>query len=353
MNGGQEQVTLLRLSTHNVHGAFSSSDFSLSDQFAIHDSSLTTIDAGVPTAGGIGVWIFSHRFSFQGNSMDAGGGGEHVLRLPKLAKAVVSNNTLSSPAPTKQFIKLHQANPYGSQATWDGTYTEQVVIADNLFAAATVPIAWVVTISPQNSSTDERLRNIIVERNWFKPNLGSTLAIEIAAADVTVRNNVADMTTGATLGTYSSHALVGVGTRGIEPPPTNVSIYNNSVYNADAAEFSMVMVNSGVGPGIGVKNNIAYAPNSIQNGASYGVPTVLTDLQGAPNVIASNNSSDSQVKNISPLFAASPPALVTDWTPQAGSYALGSGTNVPVWSDFFGIRRPQNGAVDMGAVERP
>ena len=352
INGGKEQVTLLRLNTHNVHSAFASSDFSLSDQFTIQDSSLTTIDSGIPTAGGIGIWVFSQRFAFQGNAMDNGGGGEHVLRLPKLTKAIISNNTLSSPAPTKAFIKLHQANPYANQALWDGSYTEQVIIADNLFAAAVVPISWAVTISPQNASDDERLRNIIVERNWFKPNLGLTLAIEIAASYVTVRNNVADMTTGAAISDYSAHTLVGVGTRGIEPPPSNVWVYNNSVYNADAAEFSMVMINSGVGPNIDVRNNAAYAPNSTNNGPnSNNIPTVLTDLQGAPNVTFSNNTSDSQVKTASSLFTTSPPVTAADWIPAAGSYAINGGTAVPVWSDFFRTSRPQNGLFDIGAVE--
>jgi hypothetical protein len=352
MNGGKEQVTLLRLNTHNVNSAFSTSDFTLSDQFSIQDSSLTTVDSGVATAGGIGVWIFSHHFSFQGNSMDSGGGGEHVLRFPKLVKAVVSNNTLSSPAPTKQFIKLHQANPYGSAAQWDGTYSEQVVIAGNLFTSAAHPTAWAVTIGPQNAQYDEHLRDVIFERNWFKPNLGLTVAVLVSASNVTVRNNVADMTTGALPANYSSHALVNVGTRGIEPPPTNVWIYNNSEYNADTTEFSMVMVNSGVGPIIDVRNNAAYAPNSTSNGAnSNNTPTVLTDSQGAPNVTFSNNSSDAQVKTASSLFATSPPVTAADWKPAAGSYAINSGTAVPVWSDFYRTSRPRNGAMDMGAIE--
>jgi hypothetical protein len=158
------------------------------------------------------------------------------------------------------------------------------------------------------------------------------------------------MTTGAAISDYSAHTLVGVGTRGIEPPPTNIWIYNNSVYNADAAEFSMVMVNSGVGSNIDVRNNAAYAPNSTRNGAnSNNTPTVLTDLQGAPNVTYSTNSSDSQVKT-SPLFATTP-VLATDWKPVTGSYAIDSGTPVPVWSDFFRTSRPPNGIFDIGAVE--
>jgi predicted lipoprotein with Yx(FWY)xxD motif len=143
-----------------------------------------------------------------------------------------------------------------------------------------------------------------------------------------------------------------VGTRGIEPPPTNVWIYNNSEYNADTTEFSMVMVNSGVGPIIDVRNNAAYAPNSTSNGAnSNNTPTVLTDSQGAPNVTFSNNSSDAQVKTASSLFATSPPVTAADWKPAAGSYAINSGTAVPVWSDFYRTSRPRNGAMDMGAIE--
>ena len=160
------------------------------------------------------------------------------------------------------------------------------------------------------------------------------------------------MTTGAVPSDYSSHALALVGTRGIEPPPTGVWIYNNSVFNADAAEFSMIMINSGAGANIDVRNNPAYAPNSLSNGSnSNSTPTVLTDLQGAPNVTFSNNSSDSQVKTASSLFTASPPAIATDWKPTAGSYAINSGTAVPVWSDFYRTSRPQNGVMDMGAAE--
>jgi hypothetical protein len=34
-----------------------------------------------------------------------------------------------------------------------------------------------------------------------------------------------------------------------------------------------------------------------------------------------------------------------------GSYAVNAGTPVPVFSDFFRLSRPQNGVIDLGAME--
>lgn len=133
------------------------------------------------------------------------------------------------------------------------------------------------------------------------------------------------------------------------PPPDDIRIYNNTAYSGDASsEFAGILIETGAS-NITVQNNLAYAPL-----ASSSV-MINNACGGACLTTASNNSNDDQVKNTSPLFAATPPVLITDWMPMAGSYAIGGGTGVPVWSDFFLNLRPQSGVsgIDMGAAEVP
>lgn len=332
---GINQITLLRLNVHNVHGAFYTNDFTpLSDQLSIQDSIVTTIDSGVPTSAGLGAWIFSQRFSFQGNSVDSGGGGEHVLRLPKLVKAVIGNNTLSHPAINKEFIKLHQANPVANQALWDGTYTEKVLIADNLIVGL-AGSAWSVVIAPQNSSFDERLRDIIVERNWFQAGPGTQIAIYHTAENSTIRNNICDMTGAA------FHWCVFVTQRGIEPHPNNVSVYNNTFYSASTGNFQGVTIGASA-TNTTVYNNLGSAPSATN-------PAMIID-SGTNTTQGNNLLSNSPAA----LFVNATPAVPIDFQLKSTSPAREVGlSTVPVFSDFFHTSRPQLSVIDIGAVEGP
>ena len=133
----------------------------------------------------------------------------------------------------------------------------------------------------------------------------------------------------------------GTGAWGVEPPPNNVSFYNNTGYSNGAPSVYFKLVN--VAPeatNVTVKNNLAYAPTMTG-------PKLLLGT-GASGLVASNNSTDAQVKSTSPNFATSPPATPADFKITTGSYAIGAGAAVPVWSDFFSV--PQTAARDLGAV---
>ena len=58
-----------------------------------------------------------------------------------------------------------------------GTYSEKIVISDNKFIANATSndAAWTVALGPQDNAHDERLRDIIFERNWMTAS-GSTTA---------------------------------------------------------------------------------------------------------------------------------------------------------------------------------
>jgi len=97
---------------------------------------------------------------------------------------------------------------------------------------------------------------------------------------------------------------------------------------------------------ITVKNNLGYAPNSANPFTS------MISGTGKSGFVASNNTSTKQLYGTNPLFNVSPPMIPTDFKLSKGSYALGSGASVPVWSDFFMRSRPRSG-FDLGAIVLP
>jgi hypothetical protein len=112
-------------------------------------------------------------------------------------------------------------NARNSSPTWTGVYTELIEIPDNVSSGSSGAI--LVDTAPQNSVTDERLRNIVIERNIFhgsSTNGGRQLLV--SAVNETVRDNV-----------FNQSAVGGgqgiqVAEHGIEPVPQFVEIYNNT-----------------------------------------------------------------------------------------------------------------------------
>lgn len=376
--GGLAQVTVLRLTLRNFGVAIgfgadllnywnntNSSGHNI-DQLAIVDS---TVMFGPNTQ--YGGYNAGNRLTFMGNTIDNGGiqirhdahgkpllnaagepdHGSHVTRFPYLGKAIISNNSLSRPGFDRHIIKLHapfwlhgvpdvnEKSNYSAAVSGDG-YTKQVVIADNKFTDDRDP--WSVAIGPQNGSSDERVRDVILERNWHVTTPMSQVAQVIRAQQVTVRNNLFQG------GGSKDQVGVMIDVYGVEPPAKDVWIYNNTQYSADptpSGQLIMVDIRNSRVSNITIKNNLAYAPKA-QN------PRLYANV-GAANVVAANNSTDAQIKEMSPLFTAMPSANLEDWRPQAGSYAINHGAEVPVWSDLFRNNRPQKGGNDIGAVEVP
>lgn len=375
--GGINQVTLLRLKIHDTHTGIHFSDFILDyhnshgnfghrmwDQVSIVDSSIFHMVGG---NGGGGIGLSGNRFSMMGNIVDDSTLAEHILRIFYLNKGVISNNTLSRQATTKAIIKLHgptwctpksAVNANGRCATIStgyltgtlplgvggvaGGYTEQVVLSGNKLESAN-NTDWTVNTGPQNSSSDERLRNIIVERNWFVGGNMTQVALVVNAAEVTIRNNIFDMTGG------TSHKCIQISSRGkgsTEPPPKNIFVYNNTCYSASPGSFDLVRLDE-TATNISVMNNLGYAPFAT-------FPTMING-KGLKGIVQSNNSTNAQIKNTSPRWLSSTPAVPADLKLTKGSYGIDSGiTTLPVFSDFFRTSRPQSGVpgvIDMGAIE--
>jgi PKD repeat protein len=331
--GGIDQVTLLRLNIHHVHqGVMLSPDIldyyggqhRLWDQFAAVDSTIRTIIGG---GGGYGVFVGAQRFAFLGNVVSDSTAAEHILRTPNVVKAVISHNDLSNPLPTKHVLKL-QAMVFRVSPTG---FTEQVVISDNKFTGG-AGVDWPVALGPMNAQSNEQVRNVIVERNWFAPHPSQQTALIVWAQDITVRNNIFNVT-GAL-----DHTGVAVDRRGIEPPPANVHVYNNTFYSNSVGNFLPVQFVQGAG--MVAKNNLGYAPLSIS-------PAMISG-----SAIIANNTTNAGIL-LSPGLLGLTPVVPADFDLGAASPAINAGAVVPVFSDILRRNRPMSGAVDLGAFERP
>lgn len=381
-DGGIDQITLLRLKIHDMHNGIQFSDSVLDyqnahppygghtmfDQVAIADLSVLHMIGG---NGGVSVGVSAKRFSMLGTILDDSLWAEHNIRIFYMNKGVLSNNTLSRQAPTKGNVKLHgptwctqgsatdsngrcvtkstdyslitMVAPYGLGGV-DGGYSEQVVISDNKFASgngATAPFV----IGAENAQSDERVRSVIVERNWLIPGDVATAMLQISAVDVTARNNICIILNGACV--MVSLRSIGSATISPEPPPDNVHVYNNTFYSASAGYFQGVNIFAPSKNTI-VQNNLGSAQYS--NPAPAFTAMVVDNGTGT---IQGNNLLSSAIP--SELFVNATPAIPAGFglLPLPNPARDAGLATVPVFSDFFGTIRPQNGVIDIGAVEGP
>jgi PKD repeat protein len=332
----RKQITILRVDVTNTDAAFATSDASIpnADQLTIQDSTSNGINNG---AGHVNVWILSERFAFQGNHIDntrpATGvaGGEHVLRAPKITKGVISNNDIWNPqnfdlSSGKHCIDLHSASRgVGNPAPWDGTYSEQVVIADNILQGG-VATPWDIHIGSQATSHDERLRNIIVERNYFSAAAGNNLAVNIVnTVGTTVRNNIMN------IGTSGTGMGVSVNPGELGPPSDLTYIYNNTFYSTYVPNNNRVLAVSTSVDSLTttIRNNVLVAPNDTNSFITYGNGlAVISDH----NLVAYNQPASN-------VFVSATPTLPAHFALKAGSPAIGAGTPVPVWDDYIKATR--------------
>jgi hypothetical protein len=348
VNGDADQITLLRLNVHDMgSGIMLDADVirgiagtHIFDQFTVADGTFNTF------RGEYGFYLFANRLALLGDYVNDTNGGtaQHVVRIMHSAKGVISNNTFGNPAPTKQTFTLRgvaysttncpsgvclpEYFPYGSYAA----LTSQTVISDNHFISGNT--AQPVTVEPSDLNfVDTRFQDIILERNWYTspPNTSCCIPmLKIDAQDVTVRNELIDMTNSAW---HRGIAVQAAGT--VSPTSNNVRIYNNTIFSNDSTSvLQPIQIQSGA-TNISFINNLAYSPN------------ISGTLDTTNAAIASNNST---ITNTNPYFVAASPTSPATFKITGSSYALGKGTAVPVWSDFFLYSMTGTAIRDMGAV---
>lgn len=358
--GGAKRVTSLRVDASSICEGFDLSVDTLIpsgapvwDQIIIADSIANAVGGGAHDTGCNAVFASATRFAFLGSLAGDSTQGEHGMRNPYLSKAVISNSSFGPSAPDKVALTVRAPDFLGSAFFSSGVYTEYIVAGDNKLIGTTAGSTGSIV---SNGSAGPDLyrglqRNEVWERNWFVAASATSTHIDFSGcSQITLRNNVFAMTGGA------NHIGIGID-QADHPTPDSPQtacngmwIYNNTFYSNDtAANFRAVGVSEALrASNITVQNNLAYAPNDsahllILDGAAGPTTNLVT--------CASCNSSDAQIggpgtnPNFTSLVA---PFTPTKARPTVGSYAIGVGASVPVWSDFFLTVEPS--PRDMGAV---
>lgn len=249
---------------------------------------------------------------------------EHVLRFPVWTKLVVSGNYLAGPNDDKSTSTL-RARTYATEAD----VSEYAVYSDNELA---VTITWALHLGTGSASRDERVRDVLVERNFFEviddartQNFGTS--IQVTCTEVTIRNNKFGMLS-TTVTEVTGIAIQQRGP-GTELTPTGVSVYHNT-YNSSVTWTRCYFVNASAhtGGNVPVTNNLLYAPN-------------CGDFREAVNsATAANNYTGA-----TPDFVSA-----SDWNIGASSGAIEYGTPVAVRTDYDGDARDLT-LPDAGAFE--
>jgi hypothetical protein len=278
------------------------------------------------------------------------------LRVSSCRLCIFSNTQFSRTSPNNggANFKLHSGNSGDSSPEWLGKFTELIEIDDNLFTGNTN--GQLIEIAPQNGQYDERLQNIVFERNILAPT-GSETPLATSGINFTIRDN-------AFYGGLSGEGLwLGAERRGTEwssctaascsggtvsAAPTNPNepelyeVYNNTCnlgggncitgkigWFADAASPSTdVLLNNSF-----IQNNLFFSVTGTSQLGATGVGVI------------SNNSANTSQPNPAFTNASGTFLKMSDWKPTAN---FTGGTPVPNFFDALGtIWSP---TWDLGAI---
>lgn len=295
------------------------------------------------------IYIGAERLAVLGNNLHDTR-ESHVIRIWQNYRGVMKHNycsgsSLGSNLRGESALKFH--GPYETQigVPTSGTTllehrSQYAIVSDNLFGGSG---PWPVGIGPQNSLMDERLSNIICERNRFLAGYGTLhsrevhFSVHFECRWSTVRNNIIDGTeNNPGNGYYGIHLSERAGAPGQE----ELHIYNNTIYsgantsNAHYGIWSGSWVVSAY-----ARNNLISFPNA--------TGTKVAVYDDGDNIIESNNLLVDDPDFVDPSNAT---PILRDFHIEADSEAVGAGTSVSVWEDFEGNARP-NGTIDVGAYE--
>lgn len=325
---------------------FANSGMCLSECY-VHDIGATNVSNGSPSNNGsyyYGAYLDEcTQFAMIGSAFVNIVTG-HGVRLPGIDRGVISNNLLSGARHGYGGGSGHVLTVRGFSAAilanFSGKYTEKVVIRDNVFQAPDSCLSM-LQLATQNDLDASRLRNIIVENNYFYGS-GSTPAMLTQVMErLTVRNNIADVLDATFACQIQSFSDVGA------PAPSDSKWYNNTIYRRSAGSangFKAFNLTTEPGAtanvsGVVLKNNLVYAPLDSS-------PLVFSST--GDGYVESNNGTSTQQNTVKP-WAAATPTSPAQYTPQAGNYAIDGGTSVPIVRDFFDALI--TGTRDIGAIQ--
>jgi hypothetical protein len=213
-----------------------------------------------------------------------------------------------------------------------------VIISDNDFKNQDGG-AWPCEIAPQagDSFANEPIYDVIVERNVFRGNATTQVALIVSASSMTIRNNIFIAT-----GSSPWYDAITVFRRSVPAAPTNIRIYNNTVVRNDAGlNISVCNIFSEVS-NARVMNNLVYAPQTDVRNILEGGGSGLS-YDPALNLVANQQVFVNGSGSLS---------VPTDFRLQSGSPATNAGAKLDaVFDDYWLSPRPASSPWDLGAVE--
>lgn len=271
--------------------------------------------------------------------------GEHNIRVQGVDQLILVSNEAANPGESKSYLTVR-----GWTSLTDQTISMQYGnVSYNYIngSAATASSPWPTQLAPQNSTSQENIRDFIWANNFYRLPTSSTFGLYTLARYVSVRNNVIHTPTSTYftgIGVYNDNSA---GTL----TPQYVNVYDNTVHAPNANGFSILhsTVNTSLTT---LDGNLGYAPLAVKDGVNLGsAPTTVTaSSAGTSNTIGSNNSTDSQIKSTDPLFVG-PSTTMAGYALQSGSYAKNAGVDLLVRTD--GVNKLRSGTFDMGAMNAP
>jgi len=293
------------------------------------------------------------------NSVDA-----HDIRSGGTDRLLVAYNTLTNldrrsvdPADyDRQALTLHTGNyAWVAHNTFDGGRCE--------FG----PLGGADGVKEANYQS-LRERWVVIEANVFH----DSVDVDHGTEHIVFRNNILDKSNWAQIKVDGFSATYN---RGV----VDLNVFNNTSTNSGNADNFLKI--TGSVSGINVLNNIYLAPN-MATGASTAAPVFVSDSSLKSFNTISNNVwyvgkqllyAEGGVNYVWPMWSNragyqtpaewnalpqvgtdlfSKTTIGSDYTPLAGSSAIGAGVQAPgVFVDFYGKARPTSGAITIGAVQ--
>ncbi len=290
---GSTGLAVTGLHIHNVHAydigsLYTSSGSHLTNNFSVSNTLLERLKGG---GGFVGIFGAATNLLVVDTKIDDATAAEHNLRFQYVGKGYIGGCELLNPAAAKHAMTLRcplwaggAGNPSGLAIN---SYSEYVTVSDNIFASNT---AQIVTIQPQATTNDERIRRVILERNYTYA-LGTTAStgLVITGFECISRNNVYNLSAGAA-------NIVGITTAANNnfTPDGNES-WNDTFYSGSAHTATQGFTGlSGSATNSKLKNMLMYTP-SATTAEVIGSTAVATTT-------GTNNTSNANAKALNPLF---------------------------------------------------
>lgn len=294
-----------------------------------------------------GVYIGGDYLTLKGNII-RNSETTHVARVWNAYLGDISHNILSGSSLSntngRQALKLHspgedRIGPYSETGASGLPHRTKFTMVSNNIIGASGP--WPVSIGPQDDFSDERISDIIIEKNALISQYGANSAklvstpLSIAGRYFSVRNNMID-------GTGGTRGFTGITVlqRGSEPAPLGVNISYNTIFNNDTLDNGTRGINIGNNvTDTKIENNLISFPSAV---------SLKRDIEDAgTNTLSLNNLLLDSPLFVDPLNST---PLLRDFRVQTGSGAIGQGDSNNVLDDFFGNYRATSGTT-IGAAE--